>query len=367
MTIPFHSNTRQNNNIATSLSAALSQHDYCDDASFGRSIEQFERELASYCGARFAIGVASGTDALTIALTALKLPPHSEVINCGFGFYATAAAILRAGLTPVFVDTEPDSYLISPDAALAAITEQTSAILPVHMFGEPASIRELSQIAIDHELALIEDCAQAVGARHGDYTTGTFGDSAAFSFNWSKHLSCTSNGGAIVTNDEHQVETLRALRAYGSAGGFWHPEFGINSKLNPFEARVLSAKLPHLDGWISRRREIADRYRKNLGSCELLQLPSASESGHVYHKLTIRHSRRDELRAYLKQHGIGSMVCYPHLLGEHTPVASRSRSRDLTNAKAAANTALSIPIWPELTDVEVDTISEHIAAFCETP
>jgi dTDP-4-amino-4,6-dideoxygalactose transaminase len=365
MTIAFHSNSRQHTGLAKELEAVLAASELTDDAAFGRDVEHFEAMLARYCGARFAVAVASGTDALTIALTGLNLPAGSEVITCGFGFYATPAAIIRAGLTPVFVDTAADGFLIDPDAVEAAITDRTSAILPVHMFGEAANMRRLSQIAVAHELALIEDCAQAIGSRCGDHMAGTFGDAAGISFNWSKHLSCTSNGGAIITNDEHQVDRLRALRAYGSPGGFWHPYFGLNSKLNPFEARVLSVKLPHLDGWIDRRRTIAARYRRNLAGIAIALCPQpAAEDRHVYHKFTVCHPDRDGLRAHLKDHRVGSMACYPHLLSDHPAFDGRVRSTDLPYASQRARTALSIPIWPELTDSEIDDISGHIATFC---
>ncbi|WP_018254440.1 DegT/DnrJ/EryC1/StrS family aminotransferase [Salinispora mooreana] len=365
MTIPFHTNSRQHHALAHELTSALATADLTDDSAFNREVQHFEQRLARYAGSRFAVGTASGTDALTIALTALDLPRGGEVILCGFGFFASAAAIVRAGLTPVLVDTQSEGYVIDPAAAEAAITSRTVALLPVHMFGEAAHMRRLSQLAVDHGIALVEDCAQALGAYHGDHAVGTFGDSAAVSFNWSKHLSCTSNGGAVLTNDEHQIETLQALRAYGSTSGFWHPLFGLNSRLNPFEARVLAHKLPHLDSWISRRRTIAERYWTNLAGVAVA-LPPVPEgmSTHVYHKFTVAHPDRDRLRHHLKAHGIGSMVCYPHLLGDHPPIAAVSRSEDLTHAKQRAATALSIPIWPELTNDEVDRICQHIDDFC---
>lgn len=365
MRIPFHTNSRQHQALAGELAETLAGADVADDGAFGRAVQHLEQQLSVYVGCRFAIGTASGTDALTISLTALDLPRGGEVIVCGFGFYASAAAIVRAGLRPVLVDTEPDGYLIDPAAAAAAVTSRTVALLPVHMFGQAAAMRALSQLAVDHEIGLVEDCAQALGAFHGDHAVGTFGDSAAVSFNWTKHLSCTSNGGAVLTNDEHQVDALRALRAYGSSGGFWHPLAGLNSRLNPFEARVLATKLPHLDTWICRRRAIAQRYRLNLAGVAVTLPPTPPDvRAHVYHKFTVAHPDRDRLREHLAANGIGAMACYPHLLGAHPPIAAASRSEDLTHAARRAATALSLPIWPELTDDEVDVICEQVAAFC---
>lgn len=368
MKIPFHTNSRQHQALSGELAAIFDGADLTDDGAFGRAVQHFEQQLTAYVGCRFAVGTACGTDALTIALTALDLPSGGEVILCGFGFYASAAAIVRAGLTPVLVDAEPDGYLVDPAAAAAAITSRTVALLPVHMFGQAADMRALSQLAVDHEIGLIEDCAQALGAFQGDYAVGTFGDSAAVSFNWTKHLSCTSNGGAVLTNDEHQVDALRAMRAYGSPGGFWHPLPGLNSRLNPFEARVLATKLPHLDTWISRRRTIAERYRKNLATVAITLPPNPPDvRAHVYHKFTVGHPDRNQLRDHLAANGIGTLACYPHLLGEHPPIAAASRSEDLTHATRRAATALSLPIWPELTDDEVDRICEHITTFCGAP
>jgi dTDP-4-amino-4,6-dideoxygalactose transaminase len=362
--IPLHTNSRQHMALADAIAAALTSYDLADDRAFGQALDAFEQDLDEYCWARFAVAVASGTDALTIALAALDLPPGAEVITSDFGFYATPAAILRAGLTPVLVDTYADGFLIDPRAVEAAITDRTACIVPVHLFGQSTDMRSLSQIAVDHGLALVEDCAQALGARHGDHMAGTFGEAAILSFNWSKHLSCTSNGGAVITNDEHLVDRLKALRAYGSLGRFWHPWQGLNSKLNPFEAVILRAKLPHLDTWIERRREIAERYRSGLSDTDVLLPAPRAAAEHIYHKFTVRLPERDRLRKHLDAKSIGSMVCYPHLLHEQPAFEGRVKAEGAPNASRWTDTVLSIPIWPELDDSEVDYIIAAIRDFC---
>ncbi|WP_431781231.1 DegT/DnrJ/EryC1/StrS family aminotransferase [Streptomyces chumphonensis] len=365
--IPFHSNSRQHESLARELADAVGSVDLADDAAFGRTVERFEDALADYCQTGSAVAVASGTDALVLALRALDAPPGAEVITCDFGFYATAAAIVMAGFTPVFVDVAPGRMVMDLDAARDAITPRTAAVVPVHLFGETLDMAALRRIADEHGIAVVEDVAQALGARSGGRLAGSFGTAAGISFNWSKHLSSFSNGGAVLTDDPEIAARLRSLRGHGNAGGFRHTRMGLNSRLNPFEAALLTAKLPHLDGWIARRRDIAARYTRNFAACAGVVTPAATETeAHVYHKFTIRVPDRDALRKHLTDRGIGTLVCYPVLLHDQ-PAFEGHPLRAHSSARAAevAAEVISIPVYPELTDHEVDVISETIASFVQ--
>jgi len=220
----------------------------------------------------------------------------------------------------------------------------------------------LRRFASKHKIALVEDCAQAVGSRSAGRRVGTFGVASALSFNWSKHLGCVSNGGAVLTNDADLARSARCMRSYGSEGGFRHTRLGMNSKLNPFEAAILDAKLPHLDGWIERRRELAARYRRNLAGSDAVEVPPEHDvEAHVYHKYTIRVGTRDDLRAHLKERAVGTLVCYPHLLHDQPAFTGHPmRSLENPHARSLTDSVLSLPIFPELTDDEVDYISEQI-------
>ncbi|MFJ8015056.1 DegT/DnrJ/EryC1/StrS family aminotransferase [Streptomyces sp. NPDC096339] len=363
--IPFHSNSRQHDELSEVISESLGAIDLKDDTAFGQTVERFEGMLADYCQVGSAVAVASGTDALIIALRALDAPPGAEVITCDFGFYATAASIIMAGFTPVFVDVAPDRMVMDLDAVRDAISPKTAAIVPVHLFGEAIDMSALQQIADQHSIAIVEDVAQALGARSGGQLVGSFGTASAISFNWSKHLSSFSNGGAVLTNDQEVAARLRSLRGHGNAGGFRHTRMGINSRLNPFEAGLLSAKLPYLDSWIARRREIAARYTTNFASSPDVVTPAATETeAHVYHKYTIRVPDRDGLRKHLADEGVGTLVCYPWLLHDQPAFEGHAlRAHSFGRAAEVAAEVISIPVYPELSDGEVDFISETIASY----
>ncbi|MHA6762982.1 DegT/DnrJ/EryC1/StrS family aminotransferase [Streptacidiphilus sp. PAMC 29251] len=362
--IPFHSNSRQHAALAGEIDRALRGFDPADDDAAARSMSTFENSLAAYGGLAHAVGVASGTDAVTIALTSLGLPLGGEVITCDFGFYATPAAIIRAGFTPVLVDTAPDSFLMDIQRVAEAITDRTVAIVAVHLFGEALETVPLAELAERHGIALVEDCAQALGSRDGGRLVGRTGQVAAVSFNWTKHLSCQSNAGAVLTDDDALAERIRYLRSYGSDGSFRHDWLGLNSRINPFEALLLDVKLPYLDGWISRRRELAQRYRDNFAGSPVLAPPPHKPEAHVYHKYTIRVADRDDLHRHLLANGVTAMVCYPYLLHQQPGFADYPlRSEPAPNAAALVGQVLSLPVFPELTDSEVDHISELILDF----
>ncbi|MBZ9641421.1 DegT/DnrJ/EryC1/StrS aminotransferase family protein [Streptomyces sp. PSKA30] len=366
--IPFHSNSRQHAGLAQDLTQALGAIDLTDDTAFGREIEKFEAQLADYCQVGSAVAVASGTDALIIALRALDAPPGAEVITCDFGFYATAASIIMAGFTPVFVDVAPGRMIMDLDAVRDAISPRTAAIVPVHMFGEAVNMPALEELAAQHSIAIVEDVAQALGARTNGQLVGSFGTASGISFNWSKHLSSFSNGGAVLTNDSEIAARVRSLRGHGNAGGFKHTRMGLNSRLNPFEAALLSTKLPHLDTWIARRREIADRYTRNFASSANVITPAATaDEAHVFHKYTVRVPDRDGLRKHLTDQGVGTLVCYPWLLHDQPAFEGHSlRAHSFERASNLAAEVISIPVFPELKDAEIDFVSEAIVSYVES-
>lgn len=336
----------------------------------GPEVAAFEAEAAAYLGVEHAVALNSGTDALTLALRAIDVGPGDEVITTPFSFFATSETILLAGATPVFVDLAPGTFLLDADAVAAAITPRTRALLPVHLYGELAPMRVLRQLADDHGIALIEDAAQAFGAR---YTTpcracpdpaacagaaagsaaGALGDMAAFSFYPTKNLGAFGDGGLLTTHDAAVAARVRRLRNHGGERRYHHEELGFNSRLDALQAAVLRAKLPHLAAWTDARRQIAQRYDAAFDGVDGLT-PPVPTPGHVYHQYTVRLSngRRDAVAAALAEAGIASIVYYPHTLERYG-----GRVHDeLTHAHAAAAEVLSLPIYPSLSPGSQDRV-----------
>lgn len=335
----------------------------------GPPVQEFEAAVAAVCGAQFGVGCASGTDALLLSLRALDLRPGDEVITTPFTFFATAGAIHNAGGTPVFVDVNPGTFNIDPDAVEAALTPRTRAIVPVHLYGQMAAMERLLALAERHGLAVIEDCAQAIGARRriaGVWrAAGELGRTGALSFFPSKNLGGWGDGGMIVTSDAGLAERLRKLRTHGGAKQYHHEEIGTNSRLDTLQAAVLLAKLPHLASWAAARRERAARYdeafRGVRGVCAPVTDPA---NEHVYHQYTIRAERRDELRAHLERAGVGSAVYYPRALHRQPCFAALGyREGSLPNAERATREVLSLPIYPELTDGEQNYVIDVVRRF----
>jgi dTDP-4-amino-4,6-dideoxygalactose transaminase len=330
----------------------------------GRNVAAFEEELATYLGASHAVGLNSGTDALHLALRALDIGPGDEVITTPFTFVATTEAIGMVGATPVFADIDATTLNIDPSAVAAAVTPRTRAILPVHLYGLPAAMDEIMSIARKHSLAVIEDCAQSIGATIGEARTGTIGTIGAFSFFPSKNLGACGDAGAVVTNDERLAERVRRLRAHGAAVKYYHDELGVNSRLDELQAAILRVKLPHLEEWIERRRTIAAWYTVELGRQPGLTLPVGRPQHavrHVYHQFTVRVRNRDRVARDLRERGVGTMVYYPvplHLQGVHTGL--RLQEGSFPNAEEAAQEVLSLPMFPELRDTEIDRVVSSV-------
>lgn len=313
----------------------------------GPEVEAFEREAADYLGATHAVGVNSGTDALVIALRALGVGPGDEVLTTPFSFFATAEAISATGAKPVFVDIDAGSFNIDPERIEGAITERTKAIMPVHLYGRPCDMAAITAIAGRHALAIVEDCAQSFGARHGGSHTGTIGDVGAYSFFPSKNLGAFGDAGLITTASDEVATTARMLRAHGAKRKYHNEMLGYNSRLDSLQAALLRVKLPHVDDWNRGRVEAARRYGTLLADVDGVVAPDVVD-GHVFHQYTVRvtGADRDEVGARLDAEGIGTMVYYP-IPQDELPVYA-GRYEVLPISHAAAQEVLSLPIWPTI-------------------
>lgn len=331
----------------------------------GPDVKEFEEEMAHYHGVGHAVGVASGTDALLLSLNAAGIGPGDEVITTPFTFVATAEVILHAGATPVFVDIEEGTFNIDPAGIEEKVTERTKALLPVHLYGLPADMERLGAFAAAKGLRVIEDCAQSTGAKVGDRLTGSMGDAAGFSFFPTKNLGAIGDGGMILTSDEDLAGKVRMLRDHGSVERDLYAFPGYNSRLDSVQAAVLKAKLPRLKEWNRQRRENADLYRKLLESVDEISLPRESEGMvHVYNQFTIMAERRDELRAFLTERGIGTMVYYSRALHLQPVFSHLGHSPgDFPVAEKVQGRVLSLPIYPGLTEEAIRTVAAAIGDF----
>lgn len=316
----------------------------------GPNVAALEDEFANYLGIKHAIGLNSGTDALHLALRALDVGPGDEVITTTFSFIATAEAISIVGATPVFVDIDPQTYQIDTRALAAAITPRTQAVIPVHLYGSPAPMREIMRIAEEHGLAVIEDCAQSVAAAVDGKKTGTFGTISAFSFFPSKNLGACGDAGAIVTDREDLAQRVRALRAHGGRKKYYHEEIGLNSRLDEIQAAILRVKLRYLDAWTASRRAIASRYDDGFSVDDRISVPLEEPGNYnVYHQYTIGVDGRDELHERLRVSGISTAVYYPlplHLQPAYAMLGGKPG--DMPFAEAAAKSVLSLPVSPDM-------------------
>src|SRR5437867_581250 len=339
----------------------------------GPAVAQLEVEIARLSRARHGIGCASGTDALLLPLKALALAPGDEVITTAFSFFATGGTIHNTGGTPVFVDIDPETFNIAPAAAEAALTSRTRALLPVHLFGQMAVLERLLPLAERRGLPVIEDAAQAIGARRriaGEWRmAGELGWVTGFSFFPSKNLGGWGDGGLIVTSDDALAARLSKLRLHGGAKQYYHDEVGTNSRLDTLQAAVLLAKLPHRSAWSAKRREHADYYTRAFavtpgGRGALRPPPVDPANEHIYHQYTVRAERRDELQAHLKAQGIGSAIYYP--LPLHLQPCFKHlgyQAGQFPESERASREALSLPVYPELTRAQLDCVIETIRGF----
>ena len=362
--VPLLDLKRQTRLLEPRVTAAV--REVLDSGEFilGPAVARLEERMAVYCQRRYAVAVASGTDALRLTLSALGVGPGDEVITTPFSFVATAGTILRCGATPVFADIDPGSYNLDPDRIEAAITSRTRAILPVHLYGQPADMDPIRDLAAARGLQVIEDCAQAVGARYGGAMAGSLGDAGCLSFFPTKNLGAFGDAGMIVTDNADLVERLALLRNQGNRRKHRADVLGFNSRMDTLQAAVLEVKLDSLEDWNSRRRAIARRYNRWLEEAPVRTPPESRRSRHVYNVYTLRAPRRDQLAHRLAGRGIGNAVYYPvplHLqrafsrLG-HTPGS-------LPAAETASLEVISLPIFPELTRAQQRRVCEEIYDF----
>ena len=370
MNVPLVDLKAQYLSIKPEIDAAIQR--VIDNTAFimGDEVAQFEQAFAEYCGVEYAVGVASGTAALFLALLAHGIGPGDEVITTPFTFFATGEAISQVGARPVFVDIDPVTYNIDPNRIEAAITPYTKAIMPVHLYGQPADMDPINAIAEKHGLIVIEDAAQAHGSRYKGQRAGSLGHSACFSFYPSKNLGCYGDGGAVVTNDPKVAEAVAKLRNHGRVTKYEHDELGYGHRLDGIQAAILGAKLPHLDDWNAGRRERAARYDELLADLPVTTPDHLPVTEPVYHCYTIRLEEdvdRDAVVQHLKAQGVGVGVHYPIPL--HLQPAYRFLELEpgaYPISEAMASRVLSLPLYAELTDEQQDyvvaTLKEALGA-----
>ena len=357
MAVPLLDLQGQYRPLREGLLAAVTR--VCDSQRFigGPEVDGFEREIAGRLGVRHAVGLSSGTDALLVALMALKVGPGDEVITPTFSFFATAGCVTRLGATPRLVDIDPLTYNIDSAAAVAAITPRTRVIIPVHLYGQCADMDPLLEEARRCGLTVLEDAAQAIGATHKGRQAGSMGIAGCFSFFPSKNLGAFGDAGLLTTNDEALAHEVRLLRNHGAEPKYFHKRIGGNFRLDALQAAVLRVKLPHLDGWSARRRANADRYDRlfrESAAADRVTLPVRSpDCEHIFNQYVVRVPDRDGVRARLEAAGIGSEIYYPlpfHLQECFAPLGYRQG--DFPVAEAAAAETLALPIYSELTEAQ---------------
>lgn len=331
----------------------------------GPNVRAFDEEWARYCGSKHAVGVGSGTDALQLAIRALGVAPGDEVLTVSFSFFATAEAIFYSGARPTFVDVDETTFNMDVSQVEARITPRTKAIIPVHLYGRTADTKQLIDLANDHHVAVIEDAAQAHGARLDDgKKSGTAGRLGCFSFYCSKNLGAYGEAGSVTTDDDELAEALRQLREHGQVTRYYHPIVGYNARLDEIQAAVLRIKLKRLDAWNARRRAVARQYSKLLA--EFVTVPQDPGDRHVWHVYAVRVTadKRDPLKAFLAERGVGTGIHYPVPI--HMQEAAQFlgyRKGELPVTERLAGEVLSLPMYPELTDEQVGYVAENVKAF----
>lgn len=334
----------------------------------GPEVDGLEQEIAILTDCKYAIGCASGSDALVLALMALEIGRGDEVITTPFSFFASAGSIARIGAKPVFADIDSRTFNISPRAVEKAITSRTRAIIPVHLFGLPADMNEIAEIATAHKLPIVEDAAQAIGARYEGHAVGSLGSIGCFSFFPSKNLGGAGDGGMLTTRDPVLAERLRVLRVHGAYKKYEHELLGINSRLDALQAAILRVKLRRLDAWAAARQANADRYRDLFREYRLQNVVEAPESPrrrtHVFNQFTVRVKERDELCAHLKHRGIPTEIYYPKALHLQRAFAYLGyKAGDFPQSEETSRAVLSIPIYPKLKEEQQRFVVAAIADF----
>ena len=359
--LPFVDLKAQHAVIAAEVEAAVQK--VISDADFilGADVAAFEAEFALFCGTKHAVGLDSGMSALELGMRAMGIGPGDEVITPAHSFIASSSAISFTGATPVWVDVDPRTYNLDVQLVEAVITERTKAIMPVHLYGQPADMDWIQEVAARHSLPLIEDACQSHGARYKGRRTGSIGAFGAFSFYPSKNLGAYGDAGALTTNDSELADRVRMMRNYGQRAKYEHAYLAWNRRLDTIQAAVLRVKLPHLDEWNESRRNIAELYGELLAGCAVALPHSAPDVQHVYHLYVIEVDDRDRVQSQLTERGIGTGIHYPvpiHLQDAYR--AAGFKAGWFPVSEAAAKRVLSLPMYPEMTDADVRRVTAAI-------
>lgn len=362
--IPIVDLKKQYESIQTELDEALKRVFTKGIYILGDEVSAFEKEFAEYCNASYGVGVASGTDALTLSLLSCDVKAGDEVIAPSHTAVATIAAIEMTGAKPILVDIDIQRYTIDPNQVEKAITDKTRAIIPVHLYGCPADLKPILEVARRKNIFVIEDCAQAHGAKYQGQRAGTGGDMAAFSFYPTKNLGAFGDGGMIITNDSSLAEKVKSLHQYGWKNRYISEFKGMNSRLDELHAAMLRVKLKYLDAWNQRRRDLANLYLKLLSDTDLILPTQPKDCEHVFHQFVIRHPKRDALKDFLYQKGIHTLIHYPvpvHLQPAYENLGYAKGS--LPNTEKVVDEILSLPLYPELMEEQVEFVCECIMSF----
>ena len=364
MNVPFLNLAAQYEALKSELLPAVEKALASGHYILGPNVAAFEQELAAYTGTKFAVGVNSGSDALTLALRALGVGPGDEVITSPFTYIAPAESVIQMGARLVFADIDPKTLCLDPEDVAKHITPATKAIIPVHLFGQAAPLDDIFALANPAQIHVIEDCAQAIGATQNGRSVGSFGAMGCFSFYPTKNLGADGDGGALVTNDEALAKKLKMLRVHGIERRYHHDLHGFNSRLDELQAAILRVKLPHLNRWNARRAEIAARYTAGLQDLPIETPTTAPGNGHVFHVYHLLTARRDDLQKHLADHGVPTIIYYPQPLHLQKCYADQDwREGQFPIAETISKKILPLPMYPELTDAQVDHVIKTIRKF----
>lgn len=364
MPVPFLDLQKQYLSIKKEIDEAIAGVIHTSSFIMGKQVNELEEKIAEYTGTKYAVGLNSGSDALTASLIALGITKGDEVIVPSFTYIATAEAVAIAGAEIVFVDVDPDTYNIDPKDIKNAISKKTKAILPVHLYGQPANMDEIMTIAQEHKLFVIEDAAQAIGAEWDGQKIGSFGDTGCFSFFPTKNLGAYGDGGMVTTNHKDISDFLKKWRIHGQSKKYYTDFVGASSRLDSLQAAILLAKLPHLDSWNAQRRVIAKQYDDALKNTTGITTPKVHpKARHIYHQYTITSDHREKVKERLLNNDIPSMIYYPEPLHTQPPYHTARRVGSLKHAQQLSETVLSLPIYPEMPTEHIEIVSQKITKF----
>ncbi len=361
--VPFVDLVKQHETVKKDLIKAFQEAIDTGGFILGKPVETFEESFSQFIQSKYAVGVGNGTDALMLSLTALNIKKGDEVITTPFTFFATTEVILNRNATPVFVDIDPVTFNIDTSKLEEKISKRTKVILPVHLYGQVANMEKINEIAKKYNLYVIEDAAQAVGALRNNKKAGSFGDFAGFSFYPTKNLSALGDGGIITTSNEQYYEKLLRLRKHGASKKYYHEDIGFNSRLDAIQASFLNIKIKFIEKWNKERREIASIYTAELKN--YVETPIIEENCiHIFHQYTIRTPKRDKLMKFLKERNIATQIHYPYPLHLQPALAFLDyHEGDLPESERASKEVLSLPVFPEITDTQLEYVIDNIKKF----